>query len=319
MQVGRIGKHRYGPHLDPRDRLLRGDPHRPRPLAAIDGNATRHDVLGAEITEVGRRLAMRRAGSAWRGWFPVGGELTSGRPDQKEGIYFGLEHDDDHPLVVSGAALHGTNLFPKHPAELGDLVHEWMEAMRSVADAVLQAMAIGLHLPITWFEDNLTADPTVLFRIFHYPAQPSHDDEDWGVGEHTDYGLITLLAQDHHGGLQVRNPIDHAWIDVQPADGVLVCNLGDMLDRLSGGVYTSTPHRVRNVSGASRLSFPYLFDPSWDAMVPTLPAAGNTGGDHASPTSERWDGADVQAWSGTYGGYLTAKVANVFPELFGDL
>jgi isopenicillin N synthase-like dioxygenase len=38
----------------------------------------------------------------------------------------------------------------------------------------------------------------VLFRVFHYPPG---DDESWGVGEHTDYGLITLLAQDHHGGL----------------------------------------------------------------------------------------------------------------------
>ena len=34
---------------------------------------------------------MARAGRAWRGWFPLGGELTSGVPDGKEGIYFGEE------------------------------------------------------------------------------------------------------------------------------------------------------------------------------------------------------------------------------------
>jgi isopenicillin N synthase-like dioxygenase len=40
-------------------------------------------------------IGMERGGAAWRGWFPVGGELTSGRPDRKEGIYFGAEHPHD--------------------------------------------------------------------------------------------------------------------------------------------------------------------------------------------------------------------------------
>ena len=242
---------------------------------------------------------MHHAGAAWRGWFPVGGELTSGRPDLKEGIYFGLEHGDDHPLVMSGTALHGLNLFPRRPVGLGDVVHEWMDAMRTVADAVLRAMAIGLRLPLTWFEDDLTADPTVLFRIFHYPAQSEPDGDEWGVGEHTDYGLITLLAQDRNGGLQVRHPVDQAWIDVQPADDVLICNLGDMLDRMTGGRYTSTPHRVRNVSGVSRLSFPYFFDPSWDATVSAEPLIDSDG--HEITTRTRWDGQNLQAWEGTYG------------------
>jgi isopenicillin N synthase-like dioxygenase len=44
-------------------------------------------------------IAMSRGGRAWRGYFPVGGELTSGRPDLKEGIYFGVELDKNHPQV----------------------------------------------------------------------------------------------------------------------------------------------------------------------------------------------------------------------------
>jgi isopenicillin N synthase-like dioxygenase len=36
-------------------------------------------------------VGMARGGPAWRGWFPVGGELTSGHPDRKEGLYFGEE------------------------------------------------------------------------------------------------------------------------------------------------------------------------------------------------------------------------------------
>ncbi len=256
-------------------------------------------------------IEMARAGRACRGWFPVGGELTSGVPDRKEGIYFGTEHPPAHPRVVASVALHGKNQFPSD-GELRSAVLDWLEALRPVADAVMRGIALGLGLAADWFEQNLTDDPTILFRIFHYPPEDLSDDaETWGVGEHTDYGLLTLLAQDQHGGLQVRG-LDGAWIPVEPIPGAIVCNLGDMLERLTGGRYRSTPHRVRNVSGHSRLSFPYFFDPSWDATVPTLPLPPT--GDIR--TSDRWDGADVRAWQGTYGDYLTAKVAKVFPELF---
>lgn len=63
--------------------------------------------------EVKARISMDKGGSAWRGWFPVGGELTSGRPDLKEGIYFGQELSPTHPLVLSKEPLHGSNLFPE--------------------------------------------------------------------------------------------------------------------------------------------------------------------------------------------------------------
>jgi isopenicillin N synthase-like dioxygenase len=259
-------------------------------------------------------IAMPLAGPAWRGWFPIEGELTSGVPDRKEGIYFGIEHPGDHPRVSASIALHGRNQFPVDDDDLRTAVLDWLDALRPVADAVMRGIALGLGLPADWFEQHLTADPTILFRIFRYPPQESGRGaaDRWGVGEHTDYGLLTLLAQDELGGLQVRT-VDGAWIDVEPTSGVIVCNLGDMLERLTGGRYRSTPHRVRNTSGRSRLSFPYFFDPSWDATVPTLPL------DHSPlPDAARWDGADVTAWEGTYGDYLTAKVAKVFPELFAS-
>ena len=257
-------------------------------------------------------IAMARAGSAWRGWFPVGGELTSGVPDRKEGIYFGLEHPPDHPRVLAGVALHGRNQFPSD-GELRRVVLEWLDALRPVADAVMRAIALGLGLPANWFEQHLTDDPTILFRIFHYPPEPPEAASamPWGVGEHTDYGLLTLLAQDRLGGLEVR-ALDGSWIDVEPTPGAIVCNLGDMLERLTGGRYRSTPHRVRNTSGSGRLSFPYFFDPSWDATVPALPLPAT----HDRSSHARWDDGDVLAWDGTYGDYLTTKVAKVFPELF---
>ncbi len=89
-----------------------------------------------------------------------------------------------------------------------------------------------------------------------------------------------------------------------------------MLDKLTQGRYRSTPHRARNLSGSSRLSFPYFFDPSWTATVVPLPLDDSPPADDAD---RRWDGASVHAWDGTYGDYLTAKVAKVFPDLFSQL
>ncbi len=261
--------------------------------------------------ETKAEIAMARGGRAWRGWFPVGGELTSGRPDRKEGLYVGAELSADHPRVRAGTPLHGPNLLPAEPADLAPTVLAWIDAMTSLGHLVMRAMAVGLGLVPDWFEHHLTGEPTVLFRIFHYP--PGGDD-DWGVGEHTDYGLLTLLAQDACGGLQVHTRDE--WIDVPAEPGALVCNIGDMLDRLTEGRYRSTPHRVRNLSGRDRLSFPFFFDPSWDARVVPLPLAGTPPADDAE---RRWDATSVRAWDGTYGEYLTAKVAKVFPELFAQV
>jgi isopenicillin N synthase-like dioxygenase len=98
--------------------------------------------------------------------------------------------------------------------------------------------------------------------------------------------------------------------------GAFVVNLGDMLERMTAGRYRSTPHRVRNTGGADRLSMPLFLDPAWDADVRPIP--GPTAKDRAHDT-DRWDGASVHEWSGTYGDYLFAKVAKVFPALVDDV
>jgi isopenicillin N synthase-like dioxygenase len=252
-------------------------------------------------------IAMHLGGPAWRGWFPLGGELTSGRPDDKEGVYFGAELAADHPAVVAGRPLHGPNLFPEDPAGLRPAVLGWMADMTGLGRVLLGALAIGLGLPADCFATTVAAEPTVLFRIFRYPPTRAGG---WGVAEHTDYGLLTILAQDRHGGLEVRGP--GGWMPVPAEPDVLVVNLGDMLDRLTEGRYRSTPHRVRNTSGQERLSLPFFLDPSWDAVCSPLPLAGSPPADDAD---RRWDNTSVRAWEGTYGDYLTAKVAKVFPVL----
>jgi isopenicillin N synthase-like dioxygenase len=148
-------------------------------------------------------------------------------------------------------------------------------------------MSLGLWQ--SYFADHFTADPLILFRIFNYPLAGAPSDS-WGVGEHTDYGLLTILKQDGNGGLQVKSP--SGWLDAAPIPGSFVCNLGDMLDRLTGGRYRSTPHRVLPSTRGDRLSWPFFFDPNFNAEIESV---------------------------GRYGDYLLTKVGKVFPELHRDV
>jgi isopenicillin N synthase-like dioxygenase len=282
-------------------------------LAALDAASRRFFAL-PEATK--KQIAMAEGGRAWRGFFPLGGELTSGRPDGKEGLYFGTEMPADHPRVKAGWPLHGANLWPAEVPELRPAVEAYMAATTRAAHHLLEGVALSLGLEADYFETHYTADPTILFRIFHYPPTPpaSNGGENWGVGEHSDYGLLTLLAQDEHGGLQVKTP--GGWIAAPPIPGTLVCNIGDMLDRLTGGWYLSTPHRVRNDSGEERLSFPLFFDPDFAAEMVPLPAEAAKGKGTSVP---RWDNADLQAFTGTYGDYLLSKVSKVFPALRSEV
>ena len=259
------------------------------------------------------RIRMDLGGAAWRGYFPVGQELTSGKPDRKEGIYFGRELTDDHPLVAVGTPLHGRNLFPERPAELRAAVLDYVEAMTGIGHVLMTGIALSLGLEDSYFYDRYTSDPLVLFRIFNYPPDV-HDGPEpiWGVGEHTDYGLLTILKQDDAGGLEVKSKGE--WIAAPPIPGSFICNIGDMLDRMTAGVYRSTPHRVHNVATRDRLSFPFFFDPGWNARI--QPIATPEAGAVASDRSERWDQASVHEFAGTYGEYVLAKVAKVFPHLF---
>ncbi len=287
----------------------------PKLIAALDQAARRFFALPPARKAA---VAMHHFGPAWRGWFPVGGELTSGVPDQKEGYYFGKHLPTGHPKVRAQTPLHGPNPFPSEVPELAELVARYLAAMQSLAATLLSGMARGLGLASDYFACGLTHDPTTLFRIFHYPARTGHNPNHWGVAEHTDYGLLTVLCQDTRGGLEVHTPA--GWTAVPPVPGTLVCNLGDMLERLTNGHYRSTPHRVHaqvGTDGPGRVSLAYFYDPDWEATPDQLAPLQHLG----PPPPEhrkRWDNHDPMDHQGTYGAYLTAKVANVFPELFAD-
>ncbi|MEJ0084543.1 MAG: 2-oxoglutarate and iron-dependent oxygenase domain-containing protein [Pseudomonadota bacterium] len=264
----------------------------------------------AQDTAAKNRIHMQCGGRAWRGYFPVGGELTSGRADLKEGIYFGEELAADDARVRAGLPLHGSNQFPELPG-FRDTALNYMSALKGLGHRLMASIGRGLHLGDEYFDERYTDKPTTLFRIFNYPpSAPGFDGA--GVGEHTDYGLLTMLVQDEVGGLQVK--YKEAWLEVPFVPGSFVCNVGDMLERLTGGRYQSALHRVINRSRRERVSMPFFFDPRFEAELHEIPGI--------RPASrariERWDGLELAQLQGTYGDYLIGKVSKVFPELGGE-
>jgi len=71
--------------------------------------------------------------------------------------------------------------------------------MSKLGHTLLSGIALALSMPENWFETSIAQNPTELFRIFHYPPSDisqlkEGEHPGWGVGIHTDYGLITILA-----------------------------------------------------------------------------------------------------------------------------
>jgi isopenicillin N synthase-like dioxygenase len=208
-----------------------------------------------------------------RGYFQVGGEnldpaKQKAGGDLKEGVKIGRDLDDTHPLVVAGTPLHGPNQWPDLPGWRA-VMEAYYAAMERLGRELLHAFALALELPETYFDHWLNAPMTTLGPL-HYPPQTGHITEaQIGAGAHTDYGCLTILAQDTNGGLQVRNAAG-VWVAAPPLPGSFVVNIGDMMERWTNGVFTSTLHRVINISGNERYSIPFFFDPDFDAQVVCL-------------------------------------------------
>jgi len=166
--------------------------------------------------------------------------------------------------------LDGPNQWPERPAGFRGAITAYDTVLRGLGRQMTRMIAVAFGLP----PDGLDAyfrQPTTFLRLLHYPpTPPDAGEKQYGSAPHTDYGFITILAQDDRGGLQVRSR-DHRWIDATPIEGALVVNIGDMGARWSNGRWHSTPHRVINRSGTDRYSLPYFYDMAADAVVAPLP------------------------------------------------
>ncbi len=200
------------------------------------------------------------------------------KPNLSESFLMLREIPDDHPDVRDGLYLAGPNQWPTAPAGFKEALLAYNNAMSTLASAIIAAMdhALGRGGAITrWFDE-----PTTWLRLLHYPPQdPQGPDDEFGSAPHTDFGAITLLAQDDVGGLSVNTP-EGEWVDVPPMPGSFVMNVGDVLHRWSNGRLISTPHRVTNRSGRERYSIPFFFDPSMRAPLDIDGSSDTTFGDY---------------------------------------
>jgi len=189
------------------------------------------------------------------------------RPNDSESFMLMHEVPTDDPR--HGRPLDGPNQWPDLPG-FRTAVTAYEAAMHGFCLRLLPALALALGLSRDWFAPYF-AQPTTFLRLLHYPPQATDAPDDaFGSAPHTDYGFITLLAQDDRGGLQVRRR-DGTWLDAPPISNTWVVNVADMLARWTNDRWQSTPHRVRNVSGADRYSCPYFFDMSMDSRIEVLP------------------------------------------------
>lgn len=156
-------------------------------------------------------------------------------------------------------------------------VAAWMAEVDVVAHRLLAVFADALSLPSGFF-DPYTDHSLNVLRMNNYALpdgeQIALDGDLIGMGEHTDFGIVTLLWADDVKGLQVLAQ-DGQWNDVSPLPGALLINFGDLMARWTNERWRSTLHRVKPpiVDGTirRRRSAAFFLDGNHDALIAALP------------------------------------------------
>ena len=203
-----------------------------------------------------------------RGFVAIGGaNVAQGkRVDAKETFSWGLELPEDDPDVIKINGLPGPNNWPDFFPKLQPALYDYFLASFKCGDHLLRAIAISLGIEPDFFSTRYSK-PFARGQIIHYPPQaPTGGIEQFGIGEHTDFGAITLLWQDMNGGLQIKNRRGD-WVHATPIEGTMVINIGDLLERWSNDRFKSNPHRVVNTSGRARYSLTVFYDPDYPTIV----------------------------------------------------
>lgn len=222
-----------------------------------------------------------RNSPASSGYEPIGAQIldsqdvnaTAAPPDLKESFYCGLDLPPDHPLSLKKLRGYGHNQWPDALPHMRDTLVPYYEEMKLLGARILRMIARSLELEEGWFAPCFNP-PAATLRLIKYPPQPGDAAfNQIGAGAHTDWGSITILAQDSAGGLEVRN-LEGEWIDAPPMPGTFVINLGDLMARWTNGIYSSNMHRVKNNrSGGDRYSLPFFMSPQHDAVIAPVPGS----------------------------------------------
>ncbi|WP_197686233.1 isopenicillin N synthase family dioxygenase [Actinoplanes derwentensis] len=170
----------------------------------------------------------------------------------------------------------GENTWPESPLAFRPQVEAHFREARRVAETLTGIFAAALGVDPGFF-DRIAGHSIDVLRMNNYALEPGEIElgaDLTGMGEHTDFGIVTVLWADQVAGLQVLGT-DNGWHDVRPADGALLVNLGDISARLTNDVWMSTLHRVKPpvVDGTieRRRSAAFFHDGNGDALIETLP------------------------------------------------
>lgn len=188
-------------------------------------------------------------------------------PDTKEVFELGVDLPVTHPDVLAKKPMHGPNVWPELSG-FREAMEAYYQAVTALGHTLLPGFARALGLPSEYFAP-FHQNPAILWRLMRYPTTPTHGGK-FGTAPHTDFGTITLLAQDDKGGLELRLRSGE-WIEAPHVPGSFVVNIGDLLAFWTNDRFTSTPHRVTNRSAQDRYSIPMFFNPDFDTVVECLP------------------------------------------------
>lgn len=104
---------------------------------------------------------------------------------------------------------------------------EYAEEVEKLAYKLMELIAMSLGLVPNRFREFFIHN-TSNIRLNHYPPCP-YPHLALGLGRHKDTGVLTVLAQDDVGGLQVKRKSDGEWIQVKPIFNSFIINVGDMI------------------------------------------------------------------------------------------
>jgi isopenicillin N synthase-like dioxygenase len=190
------------------------------------------------------------------------------KPNQSESFMMMREDKSELPNVY----LSGPNQWPKLE-NFKEVLEKYTFNMTKLGRNLMRLALLSSGVRDLSVMQSLDR-PTIWLRLLHYPPISKNSPSDlYGSAPHTDFGCLTILAQDEIGGLQVQTR-EGEWIDVPKLEGSFVVNVGDMLSRYTNGLLRSTPHRVINKSGKERFSCPFFFDPHTNAVVQPLKGTG---------------------------------------------
>ncbi|MFI4976644.1 MAG: isopenicillin N synthase family dioxygenase [Caulobacterales bacterium] len=220
--------------------------------------------------EVKRRYRLPGV-SGQRGYTPFGVETAKGAEhfDLKEFWHVGRDLPPAHPY----RARMPDNVWPVEVEGFREHLTWLYGALESLGDKLLRAIAAYLRLDPGFFAPTTHLGNSVL-RLLHYPPAP-FDGPNIRAAAHEDINTITLLLGAEEAGLEVLDR-DGTWLPNNPPAGSVVCNIGDMLQRLTNHVLPSTTHRVVNPGperrGAARYSTPFFLHFAPDYLIRTLPS-----------------------------------------------